>query len=64
MSEYKIKAKNKTELANDYSISLHSLNKWLNMLPNSIKKNVSISKGQQIFTPKEVEILVSHWGTP
>lgn len=64
MSEFKICAKNKTELANDYGISLHGFRLWVKALPEAVKKSANIKKGQQILTPSQVEVLVKHWGTP
>ncbi len=50
---------NRTELARKYKVSIPTLKKWLGLIPELI-----LIENQRIFTPKQVEIIITHLGEP
>jgi hypothetical protein len=55
METIKYPSLSKKMLAERYEITLPTLNKWLNLVPNL--ENV---KTTRIFTPKQVKLIIEH----
>lgn len=49
----------KGQLANLYGVHLSTLNKWLRDIPG-----LSLSKGQRVLTPKQVQTIFENLGKP
>lgn len=57
MDEELYKPMNKSMLANAYGVSVQTLNKWLDMVPE-----LEVRKGQRLFTPKQLSLISNHLG--
>ena len=57
MAEETYKPMNKTMLADAYGVSVQTLNKWLEMVPE-----LEVRKGQRLFTPKQIRLISEHIG--
>lgn len=52
-------AKLKSELAVEYGVSMTTMRKWINAIPN-----LNLSKNQRLLTPVQVDIIYAHLGSP
>ena len=59
METKKTKALSKSELANQYGITLKTLRGWLQGVPD-----LGVMPAQKIFTPKQVKKIFEHLGEP
>lgn len=59
MGEYKYQCLTKSQLSKKFNISLPTLNKWLDRIPE-----LTDHKNERIFTPKQVELIFLHLGEP
>lgn len=59
MEKFKVKAYYKFELAAMYGISIVTLRKWINSVPN-----LDLLPKQQLLTPEQVARIVQHIGEP
>lgn len=57
MDKETFKPMNKSMLAEAYGVSVQTLNKWLQMVPD-----LEVRRGQRLFTPKQLEIISMHLG--
>ena len=57
MDKETFKPMNKSMLATAYGVSVQTLNKWLELVPD-----LGLMKGQRLFTPKQLEIISKHLG--
>ena len=49
----------KSELARAYGVHVSTLNKWLKNIPD-----LNLMKGQRVFTPKQVRLIMEDLGEP
>lgn len=59
----KIRAYSKSELALMYGVSVQTLNKWIERMPDNLEE-MGYSSLDKIFTAKMVRAIVSHLGCP
>lgn len=57
--QFKIKAYYKCELATLYGVSIVTLRRWLNRVPD-----LNLQPRQQLLTPDQVSRVVQHLGEP
>ncbi len=60
MSKIKLESKNLSVLMLEYKVSSHTMKKWLRKIPNLEVDN----RDTREYTPKEVEQIYKHLGTP